>query len=107
MKNKVSPLAVLSTIAAQVLPSLLNEETPQEWKRNAILAAVPDALAALGELRASNEHWARVEFIGHHAAMLSQTVLETCEDDSQLKAHARRAVKLAAAIYEAADDLSP
>jgi len=103
---KANPLQILATLAGQVLPTLLNPDTPKEWKDNAVAGMLPDVLQAFGDLRAENERLCRVDFIGHHAVALCQTAVETCEEDSQLRDYARRAVKLAAAIYEEAEELA-
>lgn len=98
MKKK-NPLGVLADIAQIVVPTLLDKGTTPEEKNQALMLAIPDAVRAFSDLRAENERLARVEFVGHHAAMLAQTAVETCEDETQLKDYARRSVRLADAIY--------
>lgn len=101
--KRPNPLAVLSTIAADVIPQLLDKSKPDAEKLDLALSCVPDVMQALAKKQEGEDRARRVDFIAHHAAMLCQTTIETTEDDDGLKAAARRAVKLAAYVLDYAE----
>ncbi len=73
---------------------------------NSILMSIlPDAVRAISELQAGIEADNRAKFVASHAINLLHTVIETTEDDDQLKEHARRAVRLSALVLDEAEKL--
>jgi hypothetical protein len=96
------PLQVLMSLAAQAQSEI--SQNPADGNA-VIMSLLPDAVRAFSELQASKEAEQRSHFVASHAISLLHTVIETTEDDSQLRDYAKRAVRLSALVLEESEKL--